>query len=83
MAKNIKNDTLVKFRESKDKTPEEMAVMLGVSLSFYTKVERGERNPSYNFVKKFKEQFPDADINIIFFNHGLHETCGYKQTGTG
>ena len=83
MTKNIKNDALVKFRESVDKSPEEMAVMLGVSLSFYTKVERVERNPSYNFVKKFKEKFPKANIDKIFFNHKLHVGCDFEPTGTG
>jgi len=72
-----KNSELAKFRDLIKKSQEDMANILDISVSFYTKVEHGLRNPSYNFIKKFKEQFPDADINKIFFSHKQHEKCNY------
>lgn len=56
-------------------TTEQMAEKIGVSNSFYTKIERGERNPSFNFIGLFKLAFPMADIDVIFFKNKPHETC--------
>ncbi len=42
------------YREGLGMTQEEMALSIGVSKSYYIKVEEGYRNPSYNFLKKFK-----------------------------
>ena len=61
----IKN--LSEFRNSRKLTLDEMAERLNLSKSFYSKVEYGDRNPSFNFIKKFKEVFPDADIDELFF----------------
>lgn len=72
MQRNMK---LVKFRESADMSQKEIAEHLEISLSFYIKVECGLRNPSFNFVSKFKEKFPSANINDIFFNNKLHDEC--------
>lgn len=77
------NENLVQFRESLGKSQREMAEILEVSLSFYIKIEHGLRNSSFNFVSKFKEKFPDADIKDIFFNNKLHVECRDKPTGTG
>ncbi|MGG7191167.1 helix-turn-helix domain-containing protein [Clostridium paraputrificum] len=49
-----------------------MADKLGTTLSFYTKVELGVRNPSYNFLIKFKEAFPNESIDDIFFRNEKH-----------
>ena len=49
-------ETLVKFRNKKGLTQQEMAVMLGTTLSYYSKIELGIRTPSYNFLVKFKEK---------------------------
>lgn len=56
---------LVNFRNSQNLSPEEMADEIGISRSFYYKVEQGSRNPSYNFMVKIKKRFPEIDINII------------------
>lgn len=56
---------LIVFRESKGLNPEQMASMIGVSSSYYYKVEQGTRNPSYNFILKIKSTFPDFDVNIL------------------
>lgn len=63
------------FRKEKNKTMQEMAFEIGISTSFYIKVEIGERNPSYSFLKKFKMAYPDADIDKIFFTNNAHEKC--------
>lgn len=48
-------------------TQQEMAKYIGTTLSYYSKVELGVRNPSYNFLVKFKSKFNDINIDEIFF----------------
>lgn len=55
------------FRMELKMTQEEMAECLIVSQSFYNMIESAQRNPSYNFLEKFHDKFPNADINYIFF----------------
>ena len=43
-----------------------MANKIGVSLSFYSKIEAGFKKPSYNFIKKVTETFDDVNTNIFF-----------------
>lgn len=45
----------------------EMADAIGVSSSFYYKVESGQQNPSYSFLVKLKRAFPEIVIDEIFF----------------
>jgi transcriptional regulator with XRE-family HTH domain len=45
----------------------EIAKEIGVSPSYYYKVESGYQNPSYEFLAKFKRRFPDASIDVLFF----------------
>lgn len=59
---------LVEHRKSLKLTVDEMAERIGVSSSFYEKIEYGDRNPSFNFIKAFKKVFPTADADTIFFN---------------
>lgn len=59
---------LKKLRKSLKLNKREMAKTIGVSFSYYEKIESGERNVSRNFLIKLKEKFPQFDINI-FFNH--------------
>ena len=49
---------LIEFRKKNNLTINSMAKKIGVSISFYEKVERCERNPSYNFIRLFKKAFP-------------------------
>ena len=60
---------LVDFRNSKKLTQKEMAEKVGTTLSYYSNIELGLRNPSYNFIEKFKAKFVDACVDEIFFNH--------------
>lgn len=67
--------SLKKFRAEKGMSKNEIAHLLGVSLSFYDKIERGERNPSYSFICKFKSTFPSSDADLIFFENESHVLC--------
>jgi DNA-binding XRE family transcriptional regulator len=66
---------LVAFRNSIKKSSFEMARILGVSKSYYEKIEYEDRNPSFNFITKFKKAFPDANVDNIFFNYESHVEC--------
>ncbi|MDY0235104.1 MAG: helix-turn-helix transcriptional regulator [Gudongella sp.] len=59
---------LINFRKSKNLTVNEIADKIGVSSSFYEKIEYGDRNPSYNFILMFKSAFPEGETDKIFFN---------------
>jgi len=59
---------LAKFRNEMGFTQQKMASTIGISKSYYQKVESGERSPSYEFIKKFHKKFPKASIEEIFFN---------------
>lgn len=71
------NQQLVEFRKSLCLSQLEMAESLGVSKSYYTKIELGLRNPSYNFIQKFKAKY-SADIENIFFTTSLHKECNNR-----
>ena len=60
-------DKLKEFRNSKKLSQKEMAIQIGVSPSYYYKVESGYQNPSYEFLAKFKRSFPNASVDKIFF----------------
>ena len=48
---------------------------VSVFINYYSKIELGLRNPSYNFMEKFKANFGDACVDEIFFKKKLHITC--------
>lgn len=64
--REVRVTSLVDFRVSKNISQSEMAKILGCSLSLYSKVETGIRKPSYDFLLKLKEAFPEIDTNIFF-----------------
>ncbi|MBU5308430.1 hypothetical protein KQI18_11645 [Clostridioides mangenotii] len=43
-----------------------MAIKMGISESYYSKVEGEFKRPGRGFLEKFKREFPDKDINIFF-----------------
>lgn len=47
-------------------TSKKMADEIGISKSFYEKIETGVREPSSNFIKKLKKRFPQFDTNNFF-----------------
>lgn len=57
---------LKEFRRSKGKTLREMGEFIGVSKSFYEKVEYGDVQASATFLRKFKKAFPDVDMNCFY-----------------
>ena len=57
---------LKQYRESLNKSPKEMSSEMGICVSLYYKVESGLREPSYSFLKKFKEAFK-VSVDEIFF----------------
>lgn len=61
-------DKLREFRESLHVSQKNMAKRIGVSPSYYYKVESGYQNPSYEFLAKFKRSFPNASVDQIFFS---------------
>lgn len=62
--------TLKDFREAIGKTQEEMSKELGISKSFYEKIENGQRTPSREFIEKIKSIYPLLDVNIFLnLNH--------------
>lgn len=61
------NTKLRDFREQQCLSIAEMSKTLGVSRSTYEKVEYEQRTPSYNFVRRFKAQYPNADTDSLFF----------------
>ena len=59
-------EKLRKYRQSIGKTQEEMAEIWGITLSFYYKIESGEKNPSIQNLREFKKRFFNADVEEIF-----------------
>lgn len=70
--------TLLNFRKEHSLNSSQMAKILGITLSYYRKIEKGTRNPSYNFILKFKEVFPNANVDDIFFKSKLDEMSKNK-----
>ena len=63
----IANKDLIEFRKRKKLSSIEMAKKIGISNSYYQKIEYGDRSPSFNFLKKFKSVFPDVNTDSLFF----------------
>lgn len=63
---------LIEFRKDRGLASNEIAKTIGISASFYEKIERGDRNPSYNFIILFKKAFPNSRVDEIFFDKRLH-----------
>lgn len=61
-------EELKNFRMSMNFTILEMANEIGVSKSFYEKIESGIRKPSRNFIEMLKKRFPQFDTNIFFIH---------------
>lgn len=58
---------LKKFRKGMNLTQTEMSKIIGVSFSYYSKIESSKRSPSYEFLKKVKKAYPKISIDEIFF----------------
>lgn len=62
----MKNHNLILFRKERKLSISDMAKIVGISDSYYEKIEYGDRSPSYNFLVKFKRAFPEANTDNIF-----------------
>lgn len=60
-------DKLIEVRKKLNLTQKETCQRIGVSKSYYEKVEYGIKKPGRNFIAKFKAAFPEEDITAIFF----------------
>lgn len=59
--------TLEEFRKLKKLNKKEMAKLIGVSSSYYYKIESGYQNPSFEFLTKLKKAFDEICIDSMFF----------------
>ena len=62
------NERLISFRMSERMTAKKMVESIGVSESYYQKIEYGVRNPSFSFLCKFKNAFPETDADYLFLD---------------
>ena len=65
---NMRNQKLISFRKEKELSISDMARKIGVSESYYEKIEYGNRTPSYNFLTTFKAAFPETTTDNIFLS---------------
>lgn len=59
---------LKEFRVSIGLTQAQMSKRLDITVSFYTQIECGAKNPSIKTLKKFKQEFPTASVEEIFLS---------------
>lgn len=64
----MKREELQKFRIKNKLTQEQMSNRLNITFSHYKSIEYLQRNPSFELLKKFKIEFPKADIDKIFLS---------------
>ena len=64
----MKNSKLIFFRKVRELSIPNMAEKIGVSKSYYEKIEYGDRTPSYNFLVKFKKAFPESNAEELFLS---------------
>ena len=55
------------FRISLNMSQREIAVKLGITKSAYWQLENGVINPSYKFLKRLANSFPDVNLNELLF----------------
>lgn len=63
MGKRLK---LLVFRKSQGLTQKEIAEKLGINATYYSRIETGNQNPSYEVMGRFKEVFGIADTFELF-----------------
>lgn len=69
---------LLSLRKDRELRREDMARAVGVSQSYYDKVETGILKPSRAFLEKLKTAFPSIDMNVFFV--GGTENVGRKNS---
>ena len=64
------NASLIEFRKSLNLKQNEIAKEIGVSPSYYYKVESGYQNPSYEFLAKFKIPWCEYWCSVLLVDLG-------------
>lgn len=64
----MKRKELQRFRLKNKLTQEQMANKLKITFSHYKAIEYYQRNPSFELLKRFKLEFPEANIDKIFYD---------------
>jgi predicted transcriptional regulator len=62
---------LKKIRQDLSLSQEQMALRIGVTLSYYQKVEQGQVRAAAGFIRKFIIAFPEQSTDIFFKEGGL------------
>lgn len=57
---------LLLLRKSLMMTQEQMSKKIGVSFSYYSKIESGHKQAGRGFIYKFTKAFPNNNIDIFF-----------------
>ena len=61
-------EALKEFRLEKTLSKDRMARKIGVSTSFFEKVENGHAKPSRGFMEKLKSVYPEVNLDKMFFS---------------
>lgn len=62
------------FRTSLNMSQGKIAVKLGITQSTYWQIENGVISPSYKFLKRLANSFPDVNLNELLFERG-YSSC--------
>lgn len=65
----MKDSKLKQFRKHLKLTQRVMANKIGVSSSYYNKIENGFQLPSFDFLYKLKSAFPEVSIDEMFLKN--------------
>lgn len=77
-----KRERLIQLRKRKNLTRKDVADKVGISTSFYGKIERNERNPIMETADKIKDAVGASTVDEILFNRECGESEQLPHTGT-
>lgn len=60
---------LKEFRKKQGITIQGMADRLGISKSYYEKLEQGKKRVNHTFLNQLVKEFPDIDLNWLIKNN--------------
>ncbi|UZJ40081.1 MULTISPECIES: helix-turn-helix domain-containing protein [Prosthecochloris] len=61
------------IRKSEHLTLQSLADKLGISKSFISEVERGEKEPGYKLIKSLKRTYPELNLNYLIGEEGASD----------
>ncbi|MCW0482132.1 helix-turn-helix domain-containing protein [Gaoshiqia sediminis] len=76
------NSRIKRFMEYKGLTSSELADSIGVQRSNVTHVLHGRNNPSFPFISKLLEAYPEIDAKWLIMGEGEMLVTGTKQAAT-